>query len=80
MTRAKNASKFKGSEERLGAPSSLVPTNLVEAKGENRHGWDIATATVKNEVAAALAVLGSFIWSCSQSDGGSERCSACRLT
>jgi len=38
MTRIRSASKFKGSVERPGSMSSMVPTDLGEAKGENRQG------------------------------------------
>jgi hypothetical protein len=35
-TRTRSASKFQESAERLRAPSSMAPTDLGEAKGENR--------------------------------------------
>ena len=38
-TRTRSASKFKGRVERPRAPPSVVPTDLGEAKGENRHGY-----------------------------------------
>ena len=57
-----------------------MPTDLGEAKGKNRQGLDVATATAKNEATAALEIIGSFVGSCCQSEGGSEGCSGCRLT
>ncbi len=55
----------------------MVTTDLGEAKGENRQGWDIANATVKYEAAVALEIIWSFVGSCCQSDGG---CSVYRFT
>ncbi len=55
----------------------MVTTDLGEAKGENRQGWDIAPAIAKYEVAVALEIIWSFVGSCYQSDGGcSVRCLA----
>ena len=55
----------------------MAPTDLGEAKGENRQGQDIAVATAKYEAAVALEIIWSFVGSWCQSDGG---CSVCRLT